>query len=344
MRPRTVSFAGTDDSFDYEDYYEDLALQPPGLQVSSSQPLLSSNKTSRELTEIDTRLSKLQDRVRQTLAGGTSIPTALHKIRASTSGRVGSVNGTRAKGGGGTRRPRPRPLPAVMSPASRSSRTAPTAANRLITIDSSMGKDYAVKEPIVFRPAVGSGPPIFTDQRLQEYADQYEREAEEFSSVALHAQVRLKQLELMGEVPNTLALAVSLDVLRRLGEVSGRYSDIIQRVHKALLPHCYLDFQPEKEDNDEEKTMKMKMRMRKKEETMDGAGVDPASFSSSSSSSSSLPLGTPTRLVDYLKARPTFLHVERVGLENEGLKKKMETLRQDRFGSISALSNYQKGE
>ena len=340
MRPRTVSFAGTDESFDYEDYYEDLALQPPGLQISSSQPVLSSNKTSRELTEIDTRLSKLQDRVRQTLAGGTSVPTALHKIRASTSGRVGSVNGTRAKGGG-TRRPRPRPRPAVMSPVSRSSRTAPTAANRLITIDSSMGKDYAVKEPIVFRPAVGSGPPIFTDQRLQEYADQYEREAEEFSSVALHAQVRLKQLELMGEVPNTLALAVSLDVLRRLGEVSGRYSDIIQRVHKALLPHCYLDFQPEKEDNDEEKTMKMKMRMRKKEETMDGEGVDPAS---SSSSSSSLPLETPTRLVDYLKARPTFLHVERVGLENEGLKKKMDTLRQDRFGSISALSNYQKGE
>lgn len=323
MRPHTVSFAETDDSCELEwGGSIQSSIKAPTLQASKSQPKLrnhnysnwsesgGNNKANKELTAIDARLAKLQDRVRQTLSGGNRLSTDVivpkfRRKRASTS------HGTNFSPEG------ERNLSVIRKQhfVAQHQKRVP-----LIKVDPPFSKSFAVTEPIVNRTEnTTSSKPAFTDQRLQNYADQYDREVDTFTSVALHAEIKLKQLNLLGEVPNKLALAVSLDVLRRLGEVGGRYEDIISRVHSALLPHCYLNLNSSLPSTDPTIST-----------------LEPAVSASA--------VKFPATLHDYLKARPTFLHVEKVERENKEMLKKLKKLREDRVSSIAMLSDFQKGE
>ena len=324
MRPRTVSFAGTDDSVEWGTSVKSSAKVPLGL--SRSQPNLrkGKHKANQELTAIDARLSKLQDRVRQTLSGASRlstdvyVPTSHHK-RAST-----STGMTRTLAEGQQQR---------MSKFGRQHLIQQQQTRvPLIKVERTFAKSFAVTEPIVNMNEIkqmNASKPSFTDQRLQNYADQYDREVDTFASVALHAEIKLQQLDLMGKVPNKLALAVSLDVLRRLGQISGRYENIITRVHDALLPHCYLNFHTTSGTAESNATPTATANHTT-------VPLDPA-----------VPTSTPpslTTLHDYLKEKPTFLHVETVDHENRQMLKKMNKLREDRVSSIAMLSDFQKGE
>lgn len=365
MRARTVSF-----SSDTEDETASInghqqshilgnsveSLTALNLHGSRSQPSLrrqnnNNSKTNRDLTAIDARLTKLQDRVQQTLAGGSSVFYAprSHPKRAQTS------NGNISRHQQSQQIPQQQQHSPPQQPHSLSQsqskhrhqdrkkqqhkqprqqpgrRIGSQLVHPLITIDSSLGKDFAVQKPIVAVPPTTQ---MFADERLQNFAVQYDREVNNFASVALHAEVRLKQLDLMGDVPNKLALAVTLDVLRRLGSVSGRYEDILRRVHAALLPHCYLN-------SPTGNTSSMVTAT---------TTATPSSPSPSSPSSPTVPTvpssstnnNNPERLVDYLQEKPIFSHVESVDRDNKQLHKQMEKLRSDRLSSISMLSDGQK--
>ena len=356
MRPRTVSFASTEtpstrgrqsEMSDNVNNFDGDHLISLNL-LSRSQPTLplnnnsnnsnNNNKTNRELTAIGARLTKLQDRVQQTLSGSTNhvlVPRPRPRRAQTSNGwseRTSSVVISPTQQKQNQRQHHRRQKKQRKPQGGRIGSTIGTVP--LITVDPVSNKNFAVTEPIVSLP-----PPtqMFHDERLQNYAEQYDREVTNFASVALHAEVRLKQLDLMGDVPNKLALAVSLDVLRRLGAVSGRYEDIMRRVHNALLPHCYLGYQNKKNNNNGNN------------QSSAHRGENPSTperYTNSRSNNNSPILGTaiPERLVDYLQQKPTFLHVETVDRENINMNKKMEKLRSDRMSSISMLSDGQKAK
>jgi hypothetical protein len=75
---------------------------------------------------------------------------------------------------------------------------------------------------------------------LQKWVDSYQREQAEYSSFALHAESHMQRLNLLGPVPNRLALAVCMDVLGRLPDVVGRFGPIVRKVHGVLFASAYL--------------------------------------------------------------------------------------------------------
>ena len=77
---------------------------------------------------------------------------------------------------------------------------------------------------------------------LRKWIESYTYEQEQYASFALHAEMHLKRLALLGPLPNRLALAVSMDILGRLPSVVGRYSDIVSKIHRALYEGCYIPY------------------------------------------------------------------------------------------------------
>ena len=75
---------------------------------------------------------------------------------------------------------------------------------------------------------------------LQKWVESYQVEKTEYASFALHAEMHLQRLELIGTVPNRLALAVCMDILGQLPDVIGRYAPIVSKVHEVLFSSSYL--------------------------------------------------------------------------------------------------------
>ena len=161
----------------------------------------------------------------------------------------------------------------------------------------------------------------FMDERLQKFASDYEKEVKSFASVALHAEMKLNQLELLGSLPNKLALAVSLDVLRRLGEVGGRYQDLIARVHDSIFQHCYLN-------------VDHNARIGKHVSNISNMGEDTEQQA----------FARPSKLSDYLCQKAVFEYVEGTTKENEKLTKEIDLVKSDRLHSIRLLADKQRSQ
>ncbi len=83
---------------------------------------------------------------------------------------------------------------------------------------------------------------------LRKWMESYTYEQAQYKSFALHAEMHLKRLVLLGPLPNRLALAVSLDILGQLPNVVGRYSDIVNKIHDVLYQSCYVPIEMSLED------------------------------------------------------------------------------------------------
>ena len=165
----------------------------------------------------------------------------------------------------------------------------------------------------------------FADGRLQQFADEYEREVSSFASVALHAEVKLNQLELLGALPNKLALAVSMDVLRRLGEVGGRYQDLIIRIHDAILPHCYME-------GFRKVSLSKAVAARPLGQTLSAVSEPPNRPK------------RPSSLSEYLRQDAVFDFVEGTKRENAKILRELERMKTDHLHSLRFLEDSQRTE
>ncbi len=75
---------------------------------------------------------------------------------------------------------------------------------------------------------------------LRKWIESYTYEQAQYHSFALYAEMHLKRLSLLGPLPNRLAVAVCLDILGKLPDVVGRYSDIVNKIHEVLYQSSYV--------------------------------------------------------------------------------------------------------
>ncbi len=312
----------------------------------------SSDAVETGLVDIDVRLDRLQDRVRRTLGASASLGSLVQQPRASTAAAAG--NGAlhhhnryhhhhrRPEGANDystAARSKTDLSKIIVVPNDTPTRTAgaslmPSSSSSAPVSASASGSSASIISAV---PTPG----IFTDARLRQFTDQYEAEVKSFASAALHAEVKLNQLSLLGPLPNKLALAVSLDVLRRLAAVSGRFKHLLSRVHDSLLPHCYLPSTYHEQTHDSRVFQSAHERAIAESATRDILSppltpTAPAAVSGETTSRS------PGCLRDYLIQQSMFSHAERVDAVNSKLARHLAGMQGDRMSSIQHLTDAQK--
>ena len=155
---------------------------------------LPKRRNSESLKKLGTRLDRMQKAGWAALAGsGSSYLTAAASGRDRPSTTTGTVQ-----------------RPTILTEKSVNKKTSVRDADDIQAVMQQYANGR--EEEHVQRYSKGA-------DELKGWLQSYEIEQRSFESVTLHAEIALRQLHLMGEMPNKLALCVSLDLLRRL-EVS----------------------------------------------------------------------------------------------------------------------------